>query len=150
MGEILFICVIVIVGLLIMAVKEAVKGENHYKKTAASSDAELISEYERLTNLIAAEAYAGSKCQGIGSNAAINATNNRIDEYRRKATTVANELEKRGYEVDRDRMDGKAIKMSSGKASVTKRAVAGAIIAGPAGAVIGAASAIDKNSKNSK
>ena len=37
---------------------------------------------------------------------------------------------------------------SSGDASVIKRAIVGGIIAGPAGAVVGAASAVDKNMRN--
>lgn len=42
------------------------------------------------------------------------------------------------------------VKTVEKKASVVGRGVAGGIIAGPAGAVVGALSAIDKNNKNNK
>lgn len=118
-------------------------------KIKAKSDEELIREYDTLTYKIAAEAYSGSKCRGIGSNAAINAVNNRIAGYRATATKIANELEKRNYKVDRSRMDGQAIKSQSGRASVVKRAVVGSIVAGAPGAVVGAISALDKNQQSS-
>ena len=122
--------------------------ENYRKKASTKSDEELIKEYEELTNKISIEAYTGSQCKGIGSTAAVDACNNRIQSYKEKAMIVAVELEKRGYTVDRNAMNGQAVKKSSGKASVVGRAVVGGIIAGPTGAIVGAASAIDKNQKN--
>ena len=144
MGTFFAILGIFLVSMLISVAKQ----ESYDKKTKEKSDEELIKEYEDLTNKIAAEAYAGSKCQGVGSTAAVNACKDRIANYKQKALTVAIELEKRGYTVDRDAMNGQAIKKSSGKASVVGRAVVGGIIAGPTGAIVGAASAIDKNQKD--
>lgn len=146
MGLAIFAVVCLVLGVIGTVVKVPTDEEMFKSK----SDKELINQYEQLTKKIAAEAYAGSKCQGIGSTAAVNACNNRITNYRFSATKIARELERRGYEVDRSKMNGQAVKQSSGQASVVKRAVAGAVIAGPAGAVIGAASAIDKNNKNAK
>lgn len=144
MGTFFAVLGIFVVVILVTALKQ----DRYEKNTKVKSDEELIKEYEELTDRIAREAYAGSKCQGIGSNAAVNATNSRIEDLKMKAATVASELSSRGYTVDRSKMNGQAVKKSSGKASVVGRAVAGGIIAGPTGAIIGAASAIDKNQKN--
>lgn len=142
--DILLTCVI----LLVLGIIAIPIDKRETEKIKAKSDEELIHEYDTLTYKIAAEAYSGSKCRGIGSNAAINAVNNRITTYRTLATKIADELEKRNYKVDRSRMNGQAKKSQSGKASVVKRAVVGSIVAGTPGAVVGAISALDKNQQS--
>lgn len=142
-GWLIFLCVCFVLG-----VWGYILDKTGYNPHAKKSDEELIIEYNKLTRKIAAEVRAGSRCQGIGSRAAVTACNNRIDSYRMSAESIAKELERRNYKVDRSLMNGHAVRQESGSASVVGRAVVGGIIAGPTGAIIGAASAIDKNQKN--
>ena len=144
MDEYIFIAVCVFAVLIPMVIRQHI----YKKKIRAKSDEELIKKYEELTDRIAREAYAGSQCRSIIATTAVNATNNRIDKLKSQAEPIENELSRRGYFVDRSKMNGKAIKNKSGDASVVGRAVVGGIIAGPTGAIVGAASAIDKNQKN--
>lgn len=73
----------------------------------------------------------------------------RMKTYVQKLQTRPSEFTiNRDELVDRLTSDSKPISEKS--ASVVGRAVAGQIIAGPAGAVVGALSAVDKNNKNKK
>ena len=140
--------IIVVLAIIIIIIQCAMR--NSYKsESTKKSDEVLINEYVDLTNKIAAEAFIGSQRRGIGSNSARDACNDRIRSYRDKAEILADILESRGYKVDRSRMNGVATKPSSGKASVVKHAAVGGVIAGPVGAIVGAASAIDKNNRSS-
>ena len=142
-----FVLVVCIIGLIYIGIHELMKKEKRevYSKTP---DEELIREFDELVDKIGNEVAIAINCKGVGSNMAVDACNNRIRKYRETGMMVAEELQKRGYTVNCNALNGTARKAAStGNSNVIKSAVVGGIIAGGPGAVVGAVHAMDKNNQ---
>lgn len=148
LGILLFIVFCVFAVLITKGVAKV--QSNIYQKM---TDAQIVEEYRELEKQIKAYSYSYTDRQMGSGFANISSSNNKkwLEEAQNKLRILSVEINRRGLQLDcEELLNAKAGKVTAGKqdASVVGRAVAGGIIAGPAGAVVGAISAADKNAKN--
>lgn len=132
----------IVCGILFYAVLEKSKKEEISLKT----DKELISEFKECATYIQTRAEVASGLKGVGSRTATSSVNNKIAKKRETGQLIAKELTSRGYKVDTSVLMRNAVKAKSNNdlLKIIGGAVVGSVVAGGAGAVVGAVAAKNK------
>lgn len=144
--------VFVIVPIIVIRCVKKEKEENAKKPKVKTykemTDKELIRDFEHCADEINLILSTCGGLHGLGSTFATNKANSDMDYYKKIGTRVADELASRGYTIDRTILNaGHVHKAYSTRKSIIGGAIAGGIIAGGPGAIVGALNAMDKNSR---
>lgn len=116
------------------------------------SNEELFQEYQRIKEDITlwSNSYSDDRLYSVTASIMSDQQKSRLAKEKNKLVVLMKEMNARDLDADSEellRAEAGTITGNS-DASVVGRAIAGGIIAGPTGAIIGAASAADKNAKN--